>query len=112
MRPEHRPRIINNLERHGRMRDPMNEGGYRGTRVFTILFETKTYLAEGPPDGTVATVIGRVLPKPASLRSAGEGQCLYRHEGYTYLLEKLDAGAAQLIRDGWNGARNPGPARI
>jgi len=113
MEPGHKPKITNNLQTHGIVRDPMNEGGYGSTKVFTIFFEKKTYLAEGPLDGPVTKLFGRVLPKPAGPQhAAGEGQCLYRHGEYTYLLEKLDAAVADQIKDTWNGARYPGPAKI
>lgn len=105
MELKHRPRIVDNLHPHGTIQDPMNEGIHGGARVFTIFFDKRTYLAEGPLDGPVARVLGRVLPKPASLHSAGEGQYLYRHGEYTYLLEKLDTGAAERIRSSWNGSR-------
>jgi len=100
-----RPKIIDHLHRNGTAQGPVNEGICGGIRTFTIFFENRSYLAEGPLDGAVTRVLGRVLPKPAGPQhAAGEGQCLYRHGEYTYLLEKLESADAERIRGRWNSS--------
>ena len=98
-----KPKIVDNIHGRGGTHIPMNEAIHASARVFTIFFEQKAYLAEGPLDGAVARVLGRVLPRPAGpSRAAGEGQCFHRHGDGADLLEKLETADAEGIRNGWN----------